>query len=986
MLVLGVAGSNQTKTLDPKQAVLKSALDALQKLGYSPRDALFLVLQWLAKQLKGGDVHAGAVMTALLNKLQAGAGLEPAVIAALAATGPGQRLLDRIEDLQNEVPFLFRLDESGLPRLCTLQELVDGKPAELNFSESRSSDLSSAPLSFTVGVTAGVKLGMRVVSTATAKSTWNATLGQPQDLGFVLYAGGNLGANVQLAQSGTSLGAAANASQQLTLVYQFDGAKTTLEAIGHVLEDLPSGISLKQLGDTLDLPAQDGLRQFNLANAAGFQFNLSGSTQGTRIDLRSVTVDGKAQQIKTTWGGSVGLSVKFSDQRARLLCISKNADGTLLLHAERNNTQTLNSAIDIAAGVEISGWDAIAAGLVSATLPDATDLIERVGKWANPGAWLKSKLTDALPADLAALAPILIGEVQGEDNVETALKNLIQGLIDSKVNLWAAALDDKADLLIDDLVNGIVSDVSQRDAAKPLRDWLEAKLPPLLSQARDELVNDLKEQVSTATGAFSQAKAKALKDDLAAVGNAISAATNSVAAFVQPVLTFLNNYSAWRAKLIAAVEKTLKLKLSITIAYTYQRTATDQLDFDLLLPGNLIVAPTDLAERDFSRWLRGRAFADDAHPFGLPLNQIQSSWRAVSARMTQIGESLTVDLGSWSATTSTLLKASTRVEIGPSGVLLAQTDASAAKNYGWGDEKFSALGRATFDALMSPLMLSQFSLDIELADNQLTQRELQQILASLHISGAPALLNTVDEAAIVAKWQTLRDKAGADPAARLRLGMALDPAARRRVIDSASDGKALRAAIAQAMVVACNAKPGRNLQTAFSDLGFAGRAEDVLVAQWDDFRKKLSFGPIDFIEINDRPISPSNKTAPVYQAAAAVKRAISPANALYEALLDSRNWPAIDQTVRSETLKLQANPDFNKRSVPDQALALSKLAADYYDRLGTDFAANLGRALSANDVMFDRSDDVPTDTLFVVLLVQSLTGARLVGDLLELTA
>jgi hypothetical protein len=316
-----------------------------------------------------------------------------------------------------------------------------------------------------------------------------------------------------------------------------------------------------------------------------------------------------------------------------------------------------------------------------------------------------------------------------------------------------------------------------------------------------------------------------------------------------------------------------------------------------------------------------------------------------------------------------MFSSNTQFEVGPGGVLLATTRTESRKASTWGNERVSALGRAMFNAMLSDNPISSFQLDIEFSDAELTESELRSLIASLRRPAGGMLIDDALASTLTTQWQALQQSAGSAPAAVVKLGFALGESGRHALRTLCADSARLRMAIATSMVDVCSGNPARDLGRALATFNYTGDPAALFVQHWEDIRRTVGYGLSRYPTLNGVPISQSSKTASLsspWGAANALRRSIRPAHGIYEALSSAAGWPAQQEVVNRALLELRASAHFKGLSPQGQAALLAARAADFYDAIGSRFAA----------VLFDRNDDVPTNTLFVIALLAVEAGAE----------
>lgn len=944
--------------------VLRRAIDAVRGAndGAGLDQAFGQLLRWLRAEVEAGRLHADPPLRALLLAL-AGAPVARSIATALRGFEGGQALLARLQDLQDEIPFLFRVDKDGVPRLRTLGELAGQAPVKLQLPWSEQTEPAPDGPAFTVaaGATAGIALA--VLDAAQVAARHGAVLQPASDVALVLEVSGALHGSLALDMAGG--GMQAGASQSLATVHEFPPEETALAALLHVPQRLPRGLELADLAQALVLPGQDGLRQVSLSGESTVSLDLSGRRRGSDITIRTVRVQGRGRRIQRTVSTGGALSVTLQERAQRQRRIYRDAGGALVLQSRRldEGSDSLGARLD--AGIRLTGWGSVAGDLVAAALPDAAPLLERLAPLARPQALLARALRRKLPPALAVLAPVLTGEAQGAAAGD-ALRAAVADALLSRFDLWHAVASGETQALAARLADELAGSAAGAALAAELRAWLERTLAALAADARGALE-------SFAADVASRRESQALLRALQAVGVRVAATARGGAALVQALLDFLQDYGAFRARLLAAAEKALDFRIVLAVEWERSHSGSNTFEQELRIPAEALADPVDAAA-DFRRWLLGRRVADPERPFGLPAARVQGGWTASAARVRKVAASLSLDLGFSTLKARTLLKADTRVETGPGGVLLARSRASATRTRSWNGDRVNAVGRALFDTLAARGPLSQFSLDLDFREAALSRGELAGILASLT---GPSLLAEAAAEALLAERDALAARHGGDPPATLQLGMALGAADRRRLAELSSDQATLRRSIAQALAQAGSGRRSRNLAEAMQALGYAGSPVEAFVHHWDGLRRTLSGGPIASVTLNGWHITRSMRSAPLYRAASTLQQCIAAAAAMEDVLQAVRDWPGADQLAHRVRNELAATPGFGGLDEPAREALVAAALAEAWDAQASAFAADFARALSTHDVAFDSGDDVPVFTLFVLLLLAALTGAHL---------
>jgi hypothetical protein len=589
----------------PERATLQQALSVVRAAdaGLDLIGAFESLLDWIKSELGAGRLTSSASFAAFIASLQSRRPVSDAVHAALAASALGQRIVNRLQDLQDEHPFLVALDSDGSPRLPTLAELEGAAVVHLEFAESKQV-ATEGTTTFKISGAAAARVQLDVLSSHEAFTQH----GQPvQGSALRLRASGALEAGVDASLALATFGAGVEANRGIVLLYQFTADTTSLAALDHLVGDIPAGMQLGDVAAALDLPAQPGFRLLQLDRAAGFHFDLSARLGYSQVALRTVNAAGSEQSIKSEIAAGAVLKVGYRDGGSRQLQVHSDANGDIVLRAESKHSAALSAGLDVNAGITITGWGALARSLMQASLPDAGDLLEKLDTWTQPGTWFAQRLKQALPKELAPLLPMLVG---ASDDAAGALRMAIAEAIDSHVNPWTAVLEQRSELLTDALVERIAPRASDAHVASLLRGWLSKQLGVVLGDLRKALLATIAEKVSDASEPVAKQLAKALGDQLRTVGRAVRQGASAAGDFLQPVIGFLDDYSRLRRKLLDLADRALRFKLEMTLNHELRRTATDTLSFDLRLPRDLALAGGTAVEADFRRWLRGAAFVD----------------------------------------------------------------------------------------------------------------------------------------------------------------------------------------------------------------------------------------------------------------------------------------------------------------------------------------------------------------------------------------
>lgn len=978
-----VSSLSGLRAASPAKLAVTEVLQTLVARGEASNidSAADLLIRWVAGQLaRQGDKPRGLVID-LLGRVVAGQ-VPAAVDQILSAVG-FQSLLAQLVDLQDEwlggdeAPFLFRVSD-GLPVLVRLKDLAGTTPVRFAFAADAGQTLGSADgLKLAIKAEASATFEIQVPTLDSLSERFGLDTFGPARSAVAIIAKGELGAGADWSLGPAAFSASANFSRGLTAVYDFPAEHSSVRALTAVVEGLPNGLSPGAIHRAIAVPGEDGLKLIQIDRARGFTFSLGYEKGVSLVDVRTVSVDGKESPITLSAAATFKLGVSHQEGQQRQLRIARRAAGGLKLSSTQVDSAETGVDVGFEAGFTITGWGDIAKALVEAHLPEAEDLLAKLGPAATPGQWLRDTLKQAigkLPEDLAPLVGLITGELDPEQ-AQAALTTRIQDLLDSKVSLWTSVLQDRLEELVRSSVEQLTPSASLMSFRPALMEALTNAFDEasLLDKARRALLSQIPK---------GKAQLADLTQLLAKVGDRVNAAATKADQLVEPILKFLKDYDAFRQKLIAGADKIAKLRFGIAIDYARKDVATDTLETGFVIPEGVL--ETAAARSDFKAWVTGGRFGDPALPFGVP--QANDAWKVVSTRTSESTTAIRLDLALADATTVDLLKSDTRIEVGPGGVLVALTRASAkklAKN-SWSDEVVTATGATILDALSPHLPMSALSIDLEFEDQKLEERELVSILASLARVGAAGLPTSVSDR-IWNDWETVRRNQGAKaPKANLRIGLVIDNPRRERLLELARNKDKRRAALANALLHATVERPERDAVKALAVLGYDGDPAAVLVRDWDRYVAWLRFkgaNKVGHIIAAENLPGAASVNNPVGRAVKAIWGAFDVVNAIDRLLATAIQWPdASDRHTKLMQTLLKTKPGLQNYEV---AFLASKQLADEYSRNGRDVARALGRALSAADAMFDRNDGAPVNSLILLSFLSSVSGAELVGEVVD---
>lgn len=968
-------------TLMQTLADLRASVPAL-----ALQPAFIGLLAWLQAQLTAGRVSAGSEFGAFLRSLALD-GPSDIVIADALRDVAAQPLLDRLQDLHDEQPLLVTRDEDGRARLLTLAELEGRPAATIDVDADHERDREPAgpsDIAFKMAGDASAAFRIEVLSAAAAEKRHGDRFDGSV---LLLVADGELDAGLKssLARRRATLGA--QASARLTLMFQLAPTDSMLSALHAAWTALPRTLRLHDLAAGLAVPAARGLRRLQIEHEGGVVLDLSTGIGARRVQIRAIDLLGQAHRITTTVAADARLEFGMRIGGRRQLSLSADDADNIVLRSELESTSRHSAGWQVEAGIRLRGWDTVATHLLERCLPDAQPLFDLLAAWLEPGHWLQQRLTAALPDDLVALAPLLAGE---GDDVAAALREAIGSAVDTRVDLWQAVLEQRSEPLVDTLVAAVLGAAVDSEPAlqTALRRWLSGQLGEIVGDAREGVLETLRQRLQPAVDGSADAIARMIGDTLRTIGRDAQASAREAGELLAPVIGFLSDYSKLRKRLLDAARESLRFRLELGLAHDARRDGTQRLESERLLPRQDALSGKDVVEADFRRWLGGELFHDESPAFGLPPVSTRGHWRASSTQASQSTDTLTIDLGFAGLKARDLLSAKTRIDVGPGGVLVASSRIRASRDHRRGGERTTALGRALFDAMIEAGPLSSFQVGIDLHDAAMQQSELRRVLASLR-EPRVGLLGAEAEAALWLQWQALANPSGHGPDARLQLGLALDRRQRQQFAALCADAAALKYAIASALVDVCRDHPARDLARSLRTFGFTGDPVAMLIAHWSTLHQVLGSpgygqGPGAYATLNGVAISPSNKSADLdhpWGAALALRRSIRPAEALLRALFTIADWPARQSMFDRALSELRARPGFTEAAPEQQALQLAQATAALYDPIASEYADDFGRAMASSDVLFDSQDDVPIDTLVILVLVARASGAGVVVKL-----
>jgi hypothetical protein len=963
MLVLRPA-TGELRALALTDLLFTQALPAIDSA--NPDSAARQLIAWLAAFAPPASAGEKPVWESL-RRITAAKKLPVAVQAALEKLG-SERLLARLVDLSDELPFLFQ-EDNGAVRLVKLAELVDGKAVELGLEAKGSKKLSGSDgPAFVVSGHAALGLELRVRSPAEVEKDFGLAL-RPAHAALVLKAAGELGGGAEWTAGPIAFGLSAQASRGLAAVADFPADKSSVSALHALASRLPTDLSPAALHGALAAPGHDGPALIQIDRARGMTMTLGGEASAGFVDLRIAHAGRKPFPIEDTVAASLSLTVRHQDSAQRRLRIRRDASGGLRLESHTVSSTERDVDLSLGAGVSIEGWDKVAAALVEANLPDAQALIDelRTKGLLTPGTLLQAELGKALskhvPKPMAAL-------LTGESDAKAASKALLAQVVarlDARLAPWQAVSQQRLDALVIALADSLLPKHYDSE-----RQALVDRLHKVLSEF--DLIATARQHLTDAATEWAGQLSKEVLEAFAAVGTAVKNVATKANALAEHILTVLTRYEAFRGKLLGAAEQAAKLKFGIAIEQARRVRASDALDYALVIPATALTS--DEARADFAAWLNGRPFRDQERPFGVAQDQ---DWRATSERSGSVSTAIRFDLVLGNASTRELLETSTRIEVGPGGVLCARTRASASKEYAlsWTKEKVSASAQALFDALAAAEPMTAFSLDLAFEDGRFEKRELVSILASIDRAGEGLLEEAVKER-LQSQWEALFAADGRKaPKAALRLAMALGSDGRRRLRKLTEDPDELKRALVRAMVAATYGRPGFDLVVACKTLGRGADPVAAFLQEWDLFSRNRKEKDIDYITGVK-----SGRGGDAYHAGRAVQRAIRPLNGLFGALSLANNWP--DAKARHQKIGTQVASQHKDKAPPYQALLASRQLADELDRAGAAFAEALGDSLTAADTLIDVNANAPIASLFVMVFLARECGAELTGELVAL--
>src|SRR5690606_19333004 len=137
----------------------------------------------------------------------------------------------------DEIPFLFRLDTDGLPRLRTLVELAGQAPVRLSLAWSGDTAPAPAEPAFSVGASADAGIALAVLDAAAAAERHGAVLLPDSDVALVVEATGTLRARLSLAAVAGAY--QATGTESLALLHEYPPQETTLAVLLDVPRRLP---------------------------------------------------------------------------------------------------------------------------------------------------------------------------------------------------------------------------------------------------------------------------------------------------------------------------------------------------------------------------------------------------------------------------------------------------------------------------------------------------------------------------------------------------------------------------------------------------------------------------------------------------------------------------------------------------------------------------------------------------------------------------
>lgn len=490
-----------------------------------------------------------------------------------------QELSDWVEDLKQDL--LRDVPEGAQPLFQRLSELTEPHVLPVEFKTGKALQLANG-ISFDMNGMVGLHFmleSMTVEQIDLGPARIDSAFDQVLRIAFQANLNGAVSNAGFFGRGRFALEAGGAAGVSLDYYYRHVSQRHLITALVNDFQSFPSPFKI----DDIAAAGRGGLTQIRLGVHGNVQVGLQVAAGHSFVgELGSNRF--RELGIEEAVGVSAEAGIKFSGEIRRTgryaLYVTPTDEHKVVvsLHADTASEREAGLSLDV--GVSVSGLDRIAVPVISQNLPAIEHLVSLLDELKDPGAWLRTKLKNALLPETGGLKKKIVEAFLDDEKMAS---EVIGAALEDTVNLtainWTARAKKEADTIL----------------AR-----LEARLP--LSEAlRAELTDSMRVDLEKAIGAYLKeiegrikGAGKAVVENLKPLFTAFDVAEESFDGIVgklsqkskelvEPFAHIVNRYLTLRTKLLSAAAGATSLSAKLTFGKAWARVHEQDVELALEL-------------------------------------------------------------------------------------------------------------------------------------------------------------------------------------------------------------------------------------------------------------------------------------------------------------------------------------------------------------------------------------------------------------------
>lgn len=782
------------------QGALSEALAVIGEVISQPdsEDARERALLQFLRYIKTRTGFDGPEMAAILRDISGNP--TQAVKRALNQWDKAQAAINRLVALQGDDPWLFNADGQGGIRLLTLADINGKTPVDLDITLGRKAEPETGEFLFTFAGDAKAAITLEVADAKELQKDFGISGVSPAtDLFTVFSVLGELGVQGTGERGGSAgeigVSAGLQGSASAHLLFQHAPAKTTVTALADSVADLVDPFDLDSIARRLKPRGAQGLQHIRFHGASSGWIDLDlNLARAVSTPTLVKTPEGATNLPLNQWLNAK-VKASYRAEATRELSVTREPGGIILTTVQRS-MQRRSLGVTVGAGIELVGLGEVAGQWAAHLLPDLGELKATLEEFAKPGDMLVERIDAILDEHdpwVQSLGNLLLGQSDAQSAASELTDHLMRRVTD--------AVDTAVDVF--DVDPGKPEELAARITSHMTKDnellkvygvqiqqWLTEALGNALTSVWSSLENEVEkhrnallEKIDAGASDAVTGVLRPLEEYGKSARELVKDLNQHATELLSPVIKLLQRYGEQRQKLIAAVEKSAKAKLALSLAITRSREqrsgATARYRLELPSEGQDYPART---VSDYRRWLIGR-LPLDADFGGMATLEDGSVQSGISGSYTT---NVTLDLGALSFGYRELVEAKADFNVALDGTILVGTAGFKGRK-----STSQVLGSATAEARFSGLIPvigadgavsgDPFSIGYTYSNDDCEAGDLEALFATVRrfrSSGVFGILPVGRDRLLIDAWENRLD-----PRARVDVTGVIPADALQRLVD-----------------------------------------------------------------------------------------------------------------------------------------------------------------------------------------------------------